>query len=130
MNNQTLLEHRSERGGAGLKLIIFIAVVAIVGYAAYMYIPVAVDAYYFKDTMQNKVNLAAAQGYDTAWVADQIGKSKTEYHVPDEAVVTPTQNQGRMQVRVQFSRPISFPGFTYNYDFDYTAQSTSFLTVK
>jgi hypothetical protein len=130
MNNQTLLQHRSERGGAGIKLLIFIAVVAIVGYAAYMYIPVAVDAYYFKDTMQNKVNLAAAQGYDTAWLADQIGKSKTEYHVPDEAVVTPTQNEGRMQVRVQFSRPISFPGFTYNYDFDYTAQSTSFLTVK
>ncbi|HXT64742.1 MAG TPA: hypothetical protein VN696_17000 [Pyrinomonadaceae bacterium] len=130
MNNQTLLQHRSERGGAGIKLLIFIAVVAIVGYAAYMYIPVAVDAYYFKDTMQNKVNLAAAQGYDTAWVADQIGKSKTEYHVPDEAVVTPAQNEGRMQVRVQFSRPISFPGFTYNYDFDYTAQSTSFLTVK
>ena len=130
MNNQTLLQHRSERGGAGIKLLIFFAVVAIVGYAAYMYIPVAVDAYYFKDTMQNKVNLAAAQGYDTAWVADQIGKSKTEYNVPDEAVVTPAQNEGRMQVRVQFSRPISFPGFTYNYDFDYTAQSTSFLTVK
>ena len=130
MKNQTLLGNRSERGGAQLKLIIFIAVVAIVGYVAYLYIPVAVDAYYFKDAMQNKVNLAAAQGYDTAWVAEQVSKSKSEFHVPDDAVITPSQNEGRMQCRVQFSRPISFPGFTYKYDFDYTAQSTSFLTVR
>lgn len=130
MNNQTLPRNRSERGGAQLKLIIFVAVVAIVAYAAYMYIPVAVDAYYFKDAMQNKVNLAAAQGYDAAWVAEQVSKSKGEFHVPDDAVITPSQNEGRMQCRVQFSRPISFPGFTYNYDFDYTAQSTSFLTVR
>lgn len=130
MNNQTLPRNRSERGGAQLKLIIFVAVVAIVAYAAYMYIPVAVDAYYFKDAMQNKVNLAAAQGYDAAWVAEQVSKSKGEFHVPDDAVITPSQNEGRMQCRVQFSRPISFPGFTYNYDFDYTAQSNSFLTVR
>ena len=130
MKKQTCLQQRSERGGAQLKLIIFVAVIVAVGYAGYMYIPVAVDAYYFKDAMQNKVNLAAAQGYDTAWLADQVSKSKNEFHVPDDAVITPSQNEGRMQCRVQFSRPISFPGFTYNYDFDYTAQSTSFLTVK
>lgn len=130
MKNQTLLQNRSERGGAQLKFVIFIAVVAIVAYTAYMYIPVAVDAYYFKDAIQNKVNLAAAQGYDNAWLAEQVSKSKGEFHVPDDAVITPSQNEGRIQCRVQFSRPISFPGFTYNYDFDYTAQSTSFLTVK
>lgn len=130
MNHQTLLHHRGERGGARLKLIIFLAIVAIVGYAGYMYIPVAIDAYYFKDAMQNKVNLAAAQGYDGAWLTDQISKSKSEYHVPEDAVITPMLKEGRMEVRVQFTRPISFPAYTYNYNFDYTAQSNSFLTVK
>ena len=130
MNSEILLKTRTERGGAQLKLIIFIAIIVAVGYAGYMYIPVAADAYYFKDAMQSKVNLAAVQGYDTAWVADQVSKSKNEFHVPDDAVITPSQTEGRMQCRVQFSRPISFPGFTYNYDFDYTAQSTSFLTIK
>ena len=130
MNNQTLLQTRAERGGAQLKLIIFVAVILAVAYGGYMYIPVAADAYYFKDAMQNKVNLAAAQGYDSAWLSEQVSKSKNEFHVPDDAVITPSQNDGRVQCRVQFSRPISFPGFTYSYDFDYTAQSTSFLTVK
>jgi hypothetical protein len=124
------MKRNSELGGARLKLIIALAVIAIVAYIGYLYIPVAIDAYYFKDAMQNKVNLAAAQGHDTSWISDQLSKSKAEYHVPDDAVITPAQKEGRMEVRVQFTRPISFPGFTYNYNFDYTAQSTSFLTIK
>jgi hypothetical protein len=128
MNKQNLL-HRQD-GGARLKLIIALGVIAIVGYVGYLYIPVAVDAYYFKDAMQNKVNMAAMQGFDAAWVSEQLSKSKSEFHVPDDAVITPAQKEGRMEVRVQFSRPIFFPGFTYNYNFDYTAQSTSFLTPK
>ena len=124
------MKRNSELGGARLKLIIALAVIAIVGYSGYLYLPVAVDAYYFKDAMQNKVNMAAAQGHDASWISDQLSKSKAEYHVPDDAVITPAQKEGRMEVRVQFTRPISFPGFTYNYNFDYTAQSTSFLTIK
>jgi len=130
MKHQTLLHHRGERGGARLKLVIFLAVVAIVAYAGYMYVPVAIDAYYFKDAMQNQVNMAAAQGRDTAWLTAQISKSKAEHNVPDNAVITPAQKEGRVEVRVQFTRPISTPIFTYNYDFDYTAQSTTFLTPK
>ena len=54
---------RTELGGARLNLIIALVVFVVVAYTGYLYLPVAVDAYYFKDSMQNKVNLAAAQGY-------------------------------------------------------------------
>ncbi len=121
----------SERGSARLKFIIAITVFAVVVYAGYLYIPIAVDAYYFKDVMQNKVDLAATQGYEITWVKDQLDKSRAEYHVPPEAIIAPARsNDNRIEVRVQFTRPISFPGFTYNYDFDYTAKSTTFLIVK
>ena len=120
----------NEAGGARLKLVIALAVIALVGYAGYLYIPVAVDAYYFKDAMHNKTNLGAAQGFDTSWLADQISRGKGEFHVPDDAVITPALKDGRLQVRVQFTRPIQTPLFTYNYNFDYTAQSTTFLTTK
>jgi hypothetical protein len=128
MKKQNLLQRQD--GGARLKLLIALAVIAIVGYVGYMYVPVAIDAYYFKDAMQNKVNLAAAQGFDAAWVGEQVAKSKPEFHVPDDAVITPANKEGRMEVRVQFTRPIPFPGFTFNYNFDYTAQSVTFLTPK
>jgi hypothetical protein len=120
----------NERGSARVKLIIFIAVIALLGYVGYLYIPVAIDAYYFKDTMQNTVNLAVTQGYDTAWVTDQLKKGGREYHVPEDAIIAPAQRDNRVEVRVQFTRPISTPVYTYNYEFDYTARSTAFLTVK
>jgi hypothetical protein len=127
---QGIIHRASERGGARVKFIVFIAIFAIVVYVGYMYIPVAVDAYYFKDVMQSKVDAAAVQGFDAAWVTDQLKKSQREYNVPDAAVISPSTKDNRVEVRVQFTRPISFPGYTYNYEFDHTAKSTAFLTIK
>jgi hypothetical protein len=120
----------NEQGGARLKLVIAIAIFAAVLYAGYLYVPVAVDAYQFKDSMQNKVDMATAQGYEAGWVKDQLTKSGPEYHVPPNAIITPAVRDNRIEVRVQFSRPISVVGFTYNYDFDYTAKSTAFLVIR
>ena len=97
-------------------------------YVGYLYIPVAVDAYYFKDIMQSKVDLASAQGFDANWLRDQLTKIGPDYHVPPDANITAGLKENRMQVRVQFTRPISVPGYTYNYEFDHTAQSGTFLT--
>ena len=130
MNRHERLLRHSEQGGARLKLVIFLAVFALIVYVGYMYVPVAIDAYYFKDAMQTKVDLAATQGYDMAWVTDQLKKSGLEYHVPADAIITPAQKDSRVEARVQFTRPISFPGYTYNYQFDYTARSTTYWSVK
>jgi hypothetical protein len=130
MNQRLVLPKRNEHGGARAKLIIFLAIFAIIVYLGYMYIPVAVDAYYFKDVMQNKADMAATQGYDSAWVTDQLKKGGRDYHVPEDAVISTTQKDNRFEVRAQFTRPISFPGYTYNYEFDHTAKSTAFLVVK
>jgi len=128
MNNLKSKDRNNEHGGARLKLVVFLIIFGVIIYAGYLYIPVAVDAYYFKDVMQNMVNQAAAQGSPSSWVKDQLVKSEPDYHVPPEAVITATQEERRQKVRVQFTRPISFPGYTYNYEFDHTAQSTTFLT--
>ena len=120
--------HRDERGGARLKLIAFLIVFAIIIYAGYLYIPVSIDAYYFRDIMQNMVNQAAAQGSDPNWVKDQLTKNAPDYHVPPDATIQAGVQDKRVQVHVQFKRPIVTPIYTYNYEFDYTAQSTTFLT--
>jgi hypothetical protein len=127
MSHTVYRPKQNERGSARAKLIIFLAVFAIIIYVGYMYIPVAVDAYYFKDAMQNKVDAAATQGFDTAWVKDQLEKTKNEFNVPRDATIAPAQKDNQMTVRVQFTRPISFPGYTYNYEFDHTAISKTYL---
>ena len=99
-------------------------------YGGYLYIPVAYQAYVFKDLMQHYVDVAATQGYKPAWAGEQLLKSKTEYDVPETAIITPTSRDNRVEVRVQFTKPIEFPGYTYEYNFDYTAKSTAFLNIK
>ena len=132
--NRRLAESRvsrsGESGGARLKFFVVILIVGIVAYSGYLYLPVQFDAYRYKDLMQHNVDVAATQGYPVTWVSNQLIKSGPEYNVPTNAVITPTQEDNRVIVRVQFTRPIEFPGYTYQYEFDHTAKSVAFLTIK
>ncbi len=123
-------DRSNERGGATLKFVITITVLAVVGYAGYMYIPVAYRAYLFKDLMQHYADVASAQGYQPAWAGEQLMKSEAEYEVPSDAIITPAIREQRVEIRVQFTKPIEFPGYTYVYEFDHTVKSTAFLTFK
>jgi hypothetical protein len=124
------IARRSERGGARLKFLIVAAIIAAVAYAGYQFIPIAYQAYQLKDLMQHDVDTAVATGKSSAWVQDQLVKSSEEYGIPANAVITPSQQDNRMQVRVQFTKPVEFPGFVYNYEFDHTAKSSTFLTIR
>ena len=119
-----------ERGSARLKFLMVIAVIGLIAYVGYVYIPVAYQSYLLKDLMQHDVDVAATQGYPASWVSDQLRKSAKEYGIPPDAVIEPTQQDNRVVIRVQFVRPMQFPGFTYQYTFDHTAISTAFLTFK
>jgi hypothetical protein len=121
---------KSERGSARLKFLIVVVISVAIIYAGYLYVPVAFQAYEFKDVMQTKVDAAAALGHDAGWVTDQLVRNEADYGVPPDAVITPASREGRLEVRVQFKRPISFPGYTYQYEFDHTVISGTFLIVK
>lgn len=123
--------HRSgERGSANLKFVIVMLLMGACAYAGYLYIPVAFQAKAYQDVMQHYADVAAAQGYAPSWAGEQVAKSAPEYDVPADAIITPAQRDNRIEVRVQFARPIEFPGYTYNYEFDHTVKSTAFLTFK
>ena len=120
----------SERGGSRLKFLITMAIIGCVAYAGYLYVPVAYQAYLIKDLMQHNVDVAVSQGYAPTWVSEQLSKAGAEYGLPKDAVITPSQRDNRIEVRVQFSKPIEFPGYTYDYQFDHTAKSTAFVSFK
>jgi hypothetical protein len=120
----------SETGGARLKFVLVLALIAIVGYGGYAFIPVWYQSYQLKDLMQHEVDTAVATGKSAAWIKDQLVKSSVEYGIPSNAVITPEEESGRFQVRVQYTQPVELPGFTYNWEFDHTAKSANFLTVK
>jgi hypothetical protein len=123
-------DRSGERGSSTVKFVIIMAILASVAYAGYLYIPVAYQAYLYKDLMQHYVDVAGAQGYKPSWAGDQLLKSEAEYQVPADAIITPLARDQRIEVRVQFTRPIEFPGYTYTYEFDHTVKSTAFLSFK
>ena len=111
-------------------LLIVIVILAAGAYAGYLYIPVAFQAHAYKDLMQHYADVTVTQGYPPSWAGEQLAKSAAEYNVPANAVIMPAQRDNRIEVRVQFVRPIEFPGYTYNYEFDETVKSTAFLAFK
>ena len=124
------MRRSNERGSSRLQFLIVMVVIVTSAYAGYLYVPVAFKAHNYKDVMQHYADVAGASGYTPAWAGEQLVKIGPEYDVPPNAVVTPAQRDQRVEIRVQFVRPIEFPGYTYNYEFDYTVKSTAFLSVK
>ena len=124
------MQRSGERGSATVKFVIVMAIMCSVGYAAYLYVPVAFQANTFKDLMQHYADVTVSQGYAPSWAEQQLRKSAPEYQVPENAIITSAQRDNRVEVRVQFVRVIEFPGYTYNYEFDHTVKSTAFLAFK
>jgi hypothetical protein len=123
-------DRSNERGGSRLKFIIVMAIILCACYAAYLYIPVRYHAYLYKDSMQQFVDIASAQGKPPTWVGEQLAKIGDDFDVPANAVITPSTLDNRVQVRVQFTKPIEFPGYTYEYEFDETVKSAAFFVPK
>ena len=124
------MQRTGERGNANLKFLIVMAILVSTAYAGYLYVPVAFQANAYKDLMQHYADVAASQGYPPSWTGEQLVKSAPEYNVPPDAEITPLRQDDRLVVRVYFIRPIEFPGYTYNYEFDHTVKSTAFLVLK
>ena len=126
----SIRNRRGERGEGRVKFLITVAILALVAYAGYQYVPVAIRAYQLKDYMQQTVDKASALGQNGEWVKTQLKASFKDYGVPDDATITTAQRDGRAEARVQFTQPIPLPFYTYQYSFDHTVKSTQFLNVK
>ncbi|HEX5604449.1 MAG TPA: hypothetical protein VFX63_17935 [Pyrinomonadaceae bacterium] len=124
------MQRSGERGSATLKFVVVMAIICSTAYAGYLYVPVAFQANTFKDLMQHYADVAAAQGYKPSWAGEQLMKSAPEYEIPANAIISSTQRDNRIEVRVQYVRVIEFPGYPYNYEFDQTVKSTAFLAFK
>ena len=122
-----------ERGEGRVKFLIVVAILGLVGYCAYQYVPVTVQAYQFKDVMQQTVNAAAMQPQTSS---ESLRKTLTEraqeYGAPPppstQAIVT--IQDGRWQARVQYTREIRLPFYTYQYNFDNTVKSFDPVTLR
>jgi hypothetical protein len=125
-----------ERGGARLKFIIVLAMLAILISSALQYVPVAVQAYQYRDLMQQTVDKALMMGKTPDWVNSQLRASAKDYGVPPNANIIAAPRENRIEARAQFTRPVPLPGggplalYNYQYNFDQTVKSMDAVTLK
>ena len=105
-------------------------IIVAMAYAGYLYVPVAYRAHEYASLMQHFADVSGTQEKPLIWVTEQLRKNAADYEVPEDAVITPVLSDSQVVVRVQFVKPIQFPGYTYNYEFDQTVKSTAFLAFK
>ena len=121
----------SERGSARLKLIIVGLLVAFVIYCVAQYAPVAYNAASFKDLMQRKVNESVlanrANATPSEWVEAQLRAAAPEYGIPANALINAEPRERRVVLRVQYTKPVAFPFYVYQYRFDHSVTSSSFF---
>lgn len=120
-----------ERGGSRVNFLLLVVIIGLVAYAGYNFVPVAYNASLYKDYMQDIVNKAAyPPGQTRDWVESQLRAGSREYNIPPDADINVAIMNGQLEARVRWTRPIQMPGFTYQYKFDYTARSSSFVNPQ
>jgi hypothetical protein len=132
--NKASKNRRSERGGAGAKLLIVVTILFLIGNAGFNYIPVAYEAQDFKQEMQTAVVQGLALPTGGAKPADAIKariiKAAKANDLPVDTFMDVRQVNNVVQARVYYSKPIDVLPlglYTYNYEFDHTATPTGFM---
>lgn len=126
-------DRKAEQGSAGAKLVAVLAVLFLIGYGCFNYVPIAYQAQSFKQDMQT----AVVQGMaplpnmtipDTVKV--KLQKAIASNNIPPDAIVEVKQIPNSVQAHVLYNKQIPilpFGIYKYNYHFDYTATPTGFL---
>lgn len=133
MNNLSK-NRRSERGGAGAKLLMVLMVLVLIGNAGLNYVPVAYEAENFKQEMHTAVvqgiTLPTNSGKPTDLIKSRLARAARENGLPDDTFMDVRQVNNVIRARVYYSKPVVILPlglYTYDYEFDHTATPTGFL---
>jgi len=120
-----------ESGGSRINFIIVLAILALASYSAYNFAPVSYHAFLFKDFMQDTVNKASyPPGQTNEWITQQFRTAAKDYDLPADMYVNVQKEGGQIVARVQWTRPVKLPGYTYQYTFDHTVRSSGFINPQ
>lgn len=131
-------EYRSsERGGAGVKLLLVVVVLVLIANAGYQYIPVAYQGANFKQELEtaviNGVSMPGLGKTPADVVKDKVLLAARNNNIPANAVIQVKQLNNSVQAHVSYTKPVPvlpFGIYTRNYEFDHTATPTGFLAKQ
>lgn len=108
---------QSERGEGRLGTIFGLTVLAVTVYLAFKVLPVMVNAYAFRDYIEQETRFAALRNKDEEVIRRVIKKAE-ELDLPvTRKSITVNRTSSHFDIRVAYTIPIETPVYTYNWVF-------------
>ena len=120
-----MLRNRRERGEGQFGCLVGIVLLLIAGMIAYKMIPVKVKSTDLRDTV-NDYARSAGQFKDGQIRAAILEKAESlDFPVTEDDIVV-ERRAGQILVEVEYTVPVTFPGYTYNWKFHHKAENPIF----
>lgn len=132
------VNHRqSEKGSAGVKLVVVLVVLFLVAHAGYNYIPVAYNGENFKTEMHAAVlqgsTLPPSAGNKAVATKTRLQNLAKANDIPPDAKIDVKEVNGSVEATVSFTQNVNilpFGIYTYDYVFNNKSGMNEFLTKK
>jgi len=109
---------RSERGEGRMGTIFGLVVLAVTVYLAFKVLPVMVNAYAFRDYIEQETRFAALRNKDEEVIKRVLRKAE-ELDLPvTRKSITVNRSTSHFDIRVAYTIPIETPVYTYNWVFN------------
>lgn len=120
-----MLRNRRERGEGQFGCLVGLVLLLIAGLIAYKMIPVKVKSADLRDTVQDYAK-SAGQFNDKA-ITQAILTKANDLGLPvSEKDIKIARRSNDIRVEVDYTVPVSFPGYTYNWKFHHKAENPIF----
>jgi hypothetical protein len=125
--------HQNQIGSANTKLLVFAIIVAVVGHAAYNYVPIAFGGENLKQEMHTAVLSGTAlpgTSNPAEVTKNRLAKFVRDNGYPTATTVDAKQANGVISATIRFSQEVNilpFGLYKYNYVFDHSASPAGFL---
>jgi hypothetical protein len=112
------MARKRERGEGNFGTLVGIVLVALAAYAGVKTVPVLIDAYAFRDYLEEEARFAALRKKDEE-VRTRVLRKAQELELPVGAGnIVVTRGGSRFDIKVKYTVPIETPFYTYNWVFD------------
>ena len=120
-----MLRNRRERGEGQFGCLVGVVLLLVVGLICYKMIPVKVKSADLRDTVKD-YSKSAGQFNDASIRNAILEKAKTLDLPVKEDDVKINRRSNEITVEVDYTVPVKFPGYTYNWKFHHKAENPIF----
>jgi hypothetical protein len=120
-----MLRNRRERGEGQFGCLVGLVFLLLAGLIAYKMIPVKVKAADLRDTIQDEAK-SAGQNSDKQILSAILKKAEINGLPVTEDNVRINRSANSIQIDVQYTVPVEFPGYTHNWKFHHKTDNPIF----